>query len=72
MESWNGLKNTYLIGPNTHTMSHSTLNDNLIVYGNHSLWSKDEREESFESSRYVPQIEKTNVWKNVTHWPPSP
>ena len=25
------------------SMSHSTLNDNLIVYGNHSLWNKDER-----------------------------
>ena len=29
-------------------MSHSTLNDNLIVYGNHSLCSKDEREEMIE------------------------
>ena len=29
-------------------MSHSTLNDNLIVFGNHSLWSKDEREEIIE------------------------
>ena len=26
-------------------MSHSTVYDNLIVRGNHSLWSKDEREE---------------------------
>ena len=30
------------------SMSHSTLNDNLIVYGNHSLWSTDEREEIVE------------------------
>ena len=30
------------------SMSHSTLNDNLIVYGNHSLWNKDEREEIIE------------------------
>ena len=30
------------------SMSHSTLDDNLIVYGNHSLWSKDEREEITE------------------------
>ena len=29
-------------------MSHSTLNYNLIVYGNHSLWSKDEGEEMIE------------------------
>ena len=30
------------------SMSHSTIDDNLIVYGNHSLWSKDEREEIIE------------------------
>ena len=29
-------------------MSHSTLNDDLIVYGNRSLLSKDEREEITE------------------------
>ena len=29
-------------------MSHSTPNDDLIVYGNHSLSSKDEREEITE------------------------
>ena len=29
-------------------MSHSTLDDDLIVYGNHSLLSKDEREEITE------------------------
>ena len=29
-------------------MSHSTLSDDLIVYGNHSLLSKDEREEITE------------------------
>ena len=29
-------------------MSHSTLNDNLIVLGNHSLWSKNEKEEIIE------------------------
>ena len=29
-------------------MSHSTLNDNMKVYGNPSLWSKDEREEMIE------------------------
>ena len=29
-------------------MSHSTPNDHLIVYGNHSLLSKDEREEITE------------------------
>ena len=30
------------------SMSHNTLNNNLIVYGNHSLWNKDEREEIIE------------------------
>ena len=30
------------------SMSHSTPNDDLIVYGNHSLLSKDEREEVTE------------------------
>ena len=30
------------------SMSHSTPNDDLIVYGNHSLLSKDEREEITE------------------------
>ena len=29
-------------------MSQSTLNDNLIVFGNQYLWSKDEREEVIE------------------------
>ena len=29
-------------------MSHSTPSDDLIVYGNHSLLSKDEREEITE------------------------
>ena len=32
------------------SFSHSTLDETLIVYGNHSLWSKDEREEMVESS----------------------
>ena len=30
------------------SMSHSTLNDDLILHGNHSLMSKDEREEITE------------------------
>ena len=30
------------------SMSHSTLNDDLILYGNYSLLSKDEREEITE------------------------